>query len=178
MYVIKYKSLNGQTALGYGYTNSSNSAPIITGTMNNQGLDYGGTDTEGMKFAGIENFWGNISKWCDGIVTDASRNYLTTTGAFDDSGTNYEFTNASGLTSNTYGYYTNCLGTSEGGFVITAKGGSGTTYFSDYAGCNSSRVARFGGYWANGLASGPFFLRLNDSASSASANVGGRIQKL
>ena len=178
MYVIKYKSLNGQTALGYGYTNNSNSASIITGTMNNQGLDYGGTNTEGMKFAGIENFWGNIFKWCDGIVTDASRNYLTTTGAFDDSGTNYEFTNASGLTSNTYGYYTNCLGTSEGGFAMTTKGGSSTTYFSDYAICYSSRVAGFGGVWDDGLDAGPFCLSLGYSASGASADVGGRVQKL
>ena len=178
MFIMKYKSLNGQTSFGQGLTGAD--AKINTGTMNTMGLDYGDTSggTVGMKFAGIENFWGNIFKWVDGIVTDANRNYLTTTGTFNDSGSNYEFTSTTGFTSNTYGYYTDCVGTSEGGFAMTAKGGSSTTYFSDYAGCFASKVAYFGGPWSYGLYAGPFCLDAGYSASSAYSDVGARIQKL
>ena len=175
MYIMKYKSLNGQTALGNGYVGGS--AAQTTGTLNTNGLDYGSTanQTTCMKFAGIENFWGNVSKWTDGCVTDNNRNILTTTTGFNDIGSSYEFTNSSGLSSNTSGHMITPQGTSEAGFVIKANGGNNSTYFSDYAVCNASGVASFGGIYNSGLLVGPFYLYVSDSASAAYSVVGARL---
>lgn len=176
MYIMKYKSLNGQTALGNGYVSSSNSAPLTTGTLNTNGLDYGSTanQTTTMKFAGIENFWGNILKWTDGCVTNSHRTILTTTTGFNDSGSNYEFS-TTGPTSDTYGYMITPQGTSEAGFVIKTKGGNDSTYFSDFANTYASRVASFGGYWNYGLDAGPFCLVVSNTTSYAKSFVGARL---
>ena len=172
MYIMKYKSLNGQTALGNGYVGGS--AAQTTGTLNTNGLDYGSIDnqTSAMKFAGIENFWGNIYKWTDGYVTNSSRAILTTTTGFNDSGNNYEFT-TTGPTSDTYGYMITPQGTSEAGFVVKTKGGSNSTYFSDYVDCFASKVANFGGCWSDRLDAGPFslFAVLDASYADSSANA-------
>lgn len=178
MYIMKYKSLNGQTALGMGNVNSN--AAIITGTMNDKGLDWGNiTDkTVGMKFAGIENFWGNIFNWIDGIVTDSNCDYLTTTGTFNNSGEGYEYTIPCGIDDG--GYLSAPIGTSLGGFTSAPDGynGSSTTYFSDYSGAYAGCVAVFGGYWDDGLDAGPFYFGVASGASYADAGIGARVQKL
>lgn len=176
MYIMKYKSLNGQTALGNGYVSSSNSAPLATGTLNTNGLDYGSTanQTTAMKFAGIENFWGNIWKWTDGCVTNSSRAILTTTTGFNDTGSSYEFITTE-PTSNTQGYMITPQGTSEAGFIVKTKGGSNSTYFSDYAVCYASSVTYFGGNWINSLAAGPFYLRVDYQAAYADSRIGARL---
>ena len=174
IYIMKYKSLNGQTSLGNGYVGGS--AAQATGTLNANGLDYGSTanQTTAMKFAGIENFWGNIWKLTDGCVTDSSRAILTTTTGFNDSGNNYEFT-ATGPISDTYGYMITPQGTSEAGFIIKTSDGSNSTYFSDYAFCYASRVANFGGNWNSGPNAGPFVLQVYPSASNANLRIGARL---
>jgi len=180
MYIMKYKSLNGQTALGWGNVNSS--AALTTGTLNDKGLDWGDTSvkTSAMKFAGIENFWGNIWKWVDGLVTDSSCNYLTTTTTnFDDYGSGYENTITNSIKDDG-GYLSGIIGDSLGGFAMADGGnnGSSTTYFSDYAGASSDGVAFFGGYWDDGADTGPFGLVVGADASGAGADIGARIQKL
>lgn len=180
MYIMKYKSLNGQTALGWG--NVSSRAALTTGTLNDKGLDWGDTSvkTSAMKFAGIENFWGNIWKWVDGLVADSSCNYLTTTTTnFDDYGSGYENTITNSI-KNDVGYLSGIIGDSLGGFAMADDGnnGSSTTYFSDGAYARSDCVAYFGGYWTSGASAGPFFLFVYYDASYADARIGARIQKL
>lgn len=185
MFIMKYKTLNGQTALGRGrvdYTDSTDTAnqkPALTGTLDSKGLDWGDqTGTSCMKFAGIENFWGSIWKWVDGCVTDNAWNYLTTTGTFNDNGSGYEFIHATDLTQNTGVSLKFPQGTTEGGFTIKAGGGSTTTYFSDKSYCYTSSVADFGGDWDSTSSAGPFYLYLIYSASVTGASIGGRVQRL
>lgn len=178
MYIMKYKSLNGQTALGWGNVNSSSA--ITTGTMNDKGLDWGDTTNKnvGMKFAGIENFWGNIWQWIDGIVTDGSCDYLITTDTFDDYGSGYSITVPCGTDDG--GYLSKPTGTSMGGFTVNVDGysGSSTTYFSDYSYAYADCVAYFGGAWANGANAGPFRFVVDGGASDAGSSIGARVQKL
>ena len=190
MFIMKYKSINGQSSLGCGNVNGEEA--IASGIMNTCGLDWGipydgdNTDmTQGMKFAGIENFWGNIWNWVDGIVSDDNCNYKITTNNFNDYGEGYEITaevDTEQVAENGYleDYLIYPCATSEGGFALKKMIGAGseTTYFSDVSDVDPGGVAYFGGCWGNGLLAGPFFFYVVVTPDDAGSGVGARVQKL
>lgn len=178
LYTIKYKNLNSQAALGQGYTASSHSAATNTGGTNAKGFNYGGTNDEQVKFLGIEDFWGNIWSWVDGVTTDASWNMILThvPSNFDDatSGTNHE-SYATGVTANVSDGYQYRFGDTDKGFATYQSGGSNSTYFCDYATLFASCVAYFGGRWNGGADAGAFTLNVSSAASRRDAGIASRL---
>lgn len=174
LYLIKYGNLDSQNALGRG--NCSTSAAIATGGTEDWGM-YGGVKTDSashVKFAGIEDFWGNFWEWVDGLTTDANRNVVTT---YDYDGT-YErepFIYETGLTSNRNGWVKNVIGTTEAGFMNIDWSGSETTYFCDYGYLAAGGVLVFGGRWDDGGAVGPFCLDAGIGPEIAYGNFGARL---
>lgn len=178
MYLLKYKNLDSQTAVGYGYANG-NSASIATGGTNAKGMDYGETTGKlQMKLFGLEDFWGNVWEFIDGIFSDSSYNILTATENFNDTGSGYTNQGASGFSSNTGGYMSKVQGTSEMGFVIKGTSGSETTYYCDYGYLYASRLACFGGLWNNGASAGAFRLLVDRSASDSISTLSARLMYL
>lgn len=199
LYLIKYGNLNGQSALGQGISGRSgtstdaNYGPLVTGgtTTFDAGkkMYYGSTSNNGsssdyntaklghVKFAGIEDFWGNIWEWIDGLTTDNNFNIITN---WDYDGNNYnnDFTTSSGLTTNSWGYVTDVAGTTETGFMNVEYKGSGTTFFCDYGYLFSVRVLSFGGRWNYGSSVGPFVLFAINAASYADVSFGARLMYL
>lgn len=176
MYILKYKNLNSQTALGQGYTGGSSA--ITTGGTNTNGMDYGTTSsTTRVKLFGLEDFWGNVWEWIDGIVTDSTRNILTATDNFNDSGNGYK-NQGQGATSNIGNYMSVPQGTTKTGFLAKAVGGSATTYFCDCASLYASCVARFGGHWGNGSDAGAFRLDVSNASSVSGSAVAARLMYL
>lgn len=172
--IIFFRSTDSQTALGRGYVDG-NSNYATTGGTNTKGYFFGETTgKQQMKFLGIEDFWGNKLWWIDGLVTDASRNLLIGKKGFNDSGNGYA-SHPSGTSANIGGYIDTVQGGNDKGFIIKSTGGSATTHYADYGDLYSSRVALFGGDRASGSSAGAFNLRLNASASGASATIGGRL---
>ena len=162
MYILKYKNLDSQTAVGQGYTSSSNSSIKITGGTNNKGMDYGeDTGTLQMKLFGIEDFWGNCSELIDGIKSDSSRNILIATDEFGESNS-YINKGNSGFSSNTDGYMKQVQGNSEMGFITKENGASSSTYFCDNSAIYNSRYGCFGGSLTNGSKSGVFNFRISE----------------
>lgn len=177
LYLIKYGSLDSQTALGRGYVDG-NSTAIATGGTNAKGMYFGETTGKlQMKFLGIEDFWGNLYSMFDGLVTDASRNVLTAFTNFNDTGSGYT-NRGQGATSDIGGYISKPQGTSELGFLIKEASGSTTTHFSDVGYLYASYLPDFGSYWTDGSAAGAFQLRVILSASDSLANRGARIMYL
>ena len=183
-YLLRFANLNSQEAVGYGYANG-NSAAINSGTANAYGMNselMSSSDRTGGKKAikclGIENFWGNIYTWVDGITTDSSRRLCVChiPGSFSDStsGTNINVIE-SGVSSDIGNYLSKVQGSTDGGFVAKEVSGSDSTYFCDYANLAASRVAYFGGSWGNGANAGAFYLYVNSSASSAYSSIGSRL---
>lgn len=177
--LIKYKGKNMQIALGRGYVNG-NSAAHATGTQNTAGLNYGETTGKyGCKLFGIEDFWGNVWDFVDGIFSDSSRNILTADGNFNDTGSRYINQGSSGFTSDAGGYFSRPKATTtKMGFVPDFSyynSGSATTFFCDNAAVNASRLADFGGAWNGGDNAGLFRLNVNLSASTSDASCGGRL---
>lgn len=176
MYLLKYKNLDSQSALGKGYVEGI--AAVNTGATNTMGMDYGTTSTPTqMKLFGLEDFWGNIWEWIDGIVTDSTRNILTATDSFNDSGSGYK-NQGQGATSNIGGYMSKPQGKSETGFLAKEVNGSTTTYFCDYAYLCDSCAAFFGGRWGNDDATGAFRLDMSDAASFYGGGVAARLMFL
>lgn len=176
LFLIRYKNRNSQTALGRGYVDAS--AKANTGATNSNGMYYGSTSgTTHVKFAGIEDFWGNLYYWIDGVFSDGSRNILTAFDNYNDTGSGYT-SRGQGATSNIGNYMSKPQGTTETGFIAKEVSGSSSTYFCDYANLNASRLAYFGGHWNDGDAAGAFQLYVSYSASNAYSYLGGRLMYL
>lgn len=187
MYLMIHQNLNSQTTVGYGYVNSSHSACTSTGNTNAYGMDsevikasnptYMTDQNHQVKCLGIEDFWGNIWEWIDGIVTNSTWNILTGNDNFNDSGSGYT-DNGQGATANVSGYLTVPQGKTKTGFLAKTCGGSDSTYFCDSAHLYSSCVTDFGGGWLDASYAGAFLLNVDASASASIATLAARLMYL
>ena len=178
--VLYCKSLDVQTSIGYGYVDSSNTGPHTTGGTNTNGMFYGTTanKTSQCKAFGLEDFWGSIRDWIDGLVCDSSRNVLTATQNFNDTGSGYDNVGSGGA-SNVGGWISKVYGDNDMAFLIKESSGSGTTFFADGGHLSAGYVGAFGGDWIYDLAAGAFYLGVNYTAASDSyAALGARLMYL
>lgn len=178
LYVIIYKNLDSQTALGEGYTGGDNR--VKTGGTNSNPFCYGSSSaSQQVKFLGIEDFYGNEFYWVDGLYCDDSMNIKTDyrNSVFTGSnGNNFQFSASSGLTSGISGYMTQIQGINEMGFLprVTSYGSS-STYYCDYGNLYDGRFGYFGGYWYYGSDAGAFQLYVYFSASYVNLSLGARL---
>lgn len=178
MYLLKYKNLDSQTALGQGYVSGTNITEAATGGTDTKGMDFGETTGKvQMKLFGLEDYWGNVTEWVDGVRSDASRNILTGTDNFNDSGTGY-INNGQGLAWNLYGYMSKPLGTTETGFILKEDDASQSTYFCDYATRYASCVFAFGGFYNSGDYTGVFYLLNSFNSNSVGLSISSRLMYL
>ena len=180
LYVVMYKNLNSQIALGQGLTSAS--AKVNTGGTNTQNFCYGTTNgSNQVKFLGIEDFWGNIYGWLDGIYCDSNRSIKTDyrNSVFTGTdGNNFQFSTATGASRNYSGYINKIIGTNISGFTKAYNNntdGTDSTYFADYGEVFSGFFSFCGGHWNYGANAGAFFLSLNYSASFAYSAIGARL---
>ena len=178
LYLIRYKNLNSQAALGKGYTDTDNSEAINTGGTVSKGMNFGEqTGKQQMKFLGIEDFWGNLYYWIDGLYSTSDYKATTATKNFNDTGSGYS--DKGKLSSSSIsGYMKAPQGTNELGFIIKTGDGSDSTFFADYGYFYSDCLPCFGGDWDYGSDAGAFQLNVCDSASVADGYVGARLMYL
>ena len=175
LYVVMFKNLNSQAALGQGYTSASNFRD--TGATDEKGMTYG-TNTaasadDTVKFLGIEDFYGNLYQWVDGYVS-GNNIVLVADGNFNDTGDGYESHARHGSVS--YSYIKDVEGDNILAFTPKTGGASTTTYYADYGHIgNSAYVPDFGGSYGNGASAGAFRLGCNYWASDAYPRVGARL---
>ena len=162
-----------QAVVGNGICD--NKPAIKTGTMNTNGLFYGGDSSVGCKLFGIEQFYGNWWKWCDGLVTTGTSGTIKmkNRAPYTDNGADY--TVVSGVMPHgSSGCPTQMKPFFNGAMIFPSmiqsdysKGWQDRAYVGSDAAC----VARVGGYY-NDLAddAGPFCVLVNSSASSASSS--------
>ena len=175
LYVVMFKNLNSQAALGQGYTSASNFRD--TGATDEKGMTYG-TNTaasadDTVKFLGIEDFYGNLYQWVDGYVS-GNNIVLVADGNFNDTGDGYESHARHGSVS--YSYIKDVEGDNILAFTPKTGGASTTTYYADYGHIgNSAFVPAFGGYFGVGAFAGTFQLYCVFSASVAYPIIGTRL---
>lgn len=185
---------NSQKTIGRGIVDKgdgTNNESENTGATSSLGNNSGTTSNGAVSYRGIENFWGNIWTWSEGIniwgdgKLKGGIPYIATTSTFvKDTKTNYEsagftLTNASGYIK-AFGYnkakYDWLFLPSEiGGNENDATCGDytwTTRNLSDF------RVALLGGRWNDGSRAGSFCWYLNYGSSNRYRDSGARISAL
>jgi hypothetical protein len=179
LYLMRYGNKDSQTALGMGYVGDSDwtIGAKTTGATFDKGMYYGSTDPmEQMKFMGIEDFWGNLYQWVDGLVSTEDFHALTCyiPSKMNDAGVDYGDLGQI-MTQYVGGYMKEPQGTNDLGFIPKVCGGSVTTYFADYADFGAGYVPVFGGSFDGGSDAGAFQLSVYFSPDDSYDVLGGRL---
>ena len=180
LYLIMYKNLNSQEAIGMGYVGDVEYLHYHynTGVTVDKGMNYGTSDNfERMKFLGIEDFWGNLNHFIDGIISNSDYHVLVATENFNENGNGYTDIGAVS-TSNLLGYMKEPQGNNDLGFIPATVGGSSSTYFSDRCRFLGDCVPEFGGFYGSDTEAGAFYLTFARSKDSERDDIGGRLMFL
>lgn len=175
LYLVEYASMDSQTALGQGYTGGS-SARATGGTVASGNTSSGSASaTVQVSYRGVEDIWGNLYYWLDGLYSNASRQLLIGNRSFNDTGSGYSKTITSGVASNSGGYMSDIVGDQDAGFIGKTFSGSSTTGLYDYGYLYAGYLPVAGGHWAAGATAGVFLLNVNYSASHSHSYIGARL---
>jgi hypothetical protein len=184
LYIIEYANFNSQTMIGMGRTEligswTADSYIGQCGKSNSKGngtFSVGGdTNDSYMTYRGIENFFGNVWKFVDGININDHVPYVSNTDSqfADDTATNY--TSLSVTLGASDGYQATLSNISRG-FLPATVGGSSSTKVPDYYNQAAGwRVAFLGGVANISANAGAFYLRALNASSYIFVNVGGRL---
>ena len=131
-------------------------------------------------YRGIENPFGHIFKWTDGIninTVEGTTTVYTTNNIVnfaDDTSTNYEA--RCSFTKLENGYIKTWNWDANGDFIPTSIGGSSASYLYDYSSWGDGwAVLRSGGYANYGAACGLFYFSASSGSGNSSADIGGRL---
>lgn len=167
LYLLIYKNLNSQTALGKGHTNGSDYTRT-TGDTNTKKFCWGSqNDRERVVFLGLESFYGTSYTYIGGIRKDGSLNIIL------------EHNNKTIKdTVTTWNYMKKVKGNNDLGFLNSGDaGGSENTYYCDYNGSfEANEVLDFGGGAGHGAFAGAFYL--DGSGSGGYSYFGSRFMYL
>lgn len=184
MFMMLFKTRQSQIALGRGRTKSSNLAAEACGWSDNKPWIWGNQDgISGVVFLGVEDFYGNVWEWVDGINFNNLTYKLTRDPAkYNDSSIGYEISVPSGLTAAANGskYITQLQFTNDLGCLPANSGTSGSgsnTFFCDYVWITEvAPVAiAFGGEWRRATQAGAFCWHLNNNLGYAYSDIGSRL---
>lgn len=169
LWLVEMATTNCQSIM-YGYANG-NSSKISTGATDTVATPTGSpiSNTDGkhaMKYRGIENLWGNVHMWCDGISFSNEKVYVSTNGS-------YEYYGNRALID---GFVKTVAPLVEGSLIqyITAVAGDETTYYCDKS-WQGGTALYCGGRYDSASDAGLWYWRGDFSASSANGVLGGRL---
>lgn len=181
LYLVEYADNNSQTKLGQGRTLSSNTSAINSGSCDTLGMRSGclvNDGTGGVIYRGIENIFGNVWQWVDGVnIKDrvAYVNYNPSTYASDVFTGDYK---AIGYTNASSDNFITKMGYDPTNPIIMMPqtvGSTDATGYTDYYWQNTgNRVVPFGGPWHTGSRAGMFYWSCINDSSYADSNVGSR----
>ncbi len=174
LYTIAFKNLDSQLALGQGLV--SGASPIVTGGTNKKGMFYGeNTGTLQNKFCGIEDIYGNIRYFVDGLIFNATTNMMITNDGFNNTASAYtDFGIASSVALN--GYISDIQGGTDTGFIPSSiVGGTSSTYYSDSGNVRPNVICTIGAYYDDKLVSGMYSLSGAFTVIEANDVIGTRL---
>ena len=185
LYLVEFANWDSQKTIGYGCSvggsgtenmGATDAMQYHTGTSAASRTTYGH-----VQYRNIEDLWGNVYDWCDGIYFSDRNIYVTKNPT--------NFSDASGGTlvgtrANASGYIKSMKQSSVSGFdwfmyPDDCAGATEDTYVGDYCYYYASGVVlRVGGYYGQGRNHGLFYLSGYYAASVADAVIGSRLLKL
>lgn len=179
LYIVEYADWDTQSKIGKGY--SSGSSAISSGSTDGMtyhtGRGYGTDGATAVQYRHIENPWGNVFDWVDGVNFNGSTVYVCTDPAKYADDTSAGYTNAGTRASS--GGYISALGvstTAPWAIYPSSAGGSETTYIPDYSWTSSGWLALYvGGNWGYGSRVGLFYFNGDYGSSSSANSIGARL---
>lgn len=185
LYLVEYADYNSQSKLGKGYTNNSHTAPVNSGQCDVLGMKSGsrdGTDNTSMIYRGIEDIFGNIWQFIDGINIRDSQTYICYDAnkyAVDTFSGSYK---ALGYTNAPTEGYASKLGYDSINPMVaitTEATGSTTTNMCDYfyRSNDGDRIALVGGFWSDTTYCGLWYWDVVGLSSETWTTVGARLLK-
>ena len=180
LWLVEMKTTDCQSIM-YGYAKNGNSTKIDTGATDEvtkpSGSPVSNTDGEhACKYRGIENPWGNIYKWCDGISFSGSSVYVCTEPTAYSAGKTTGLYEYYGTRASNDGFVKTVAPLAEGSLIqyVTAVGADESSYYCDKS-LRSGTVLYCGGYWYSGTNAGLWCWLGNNFASGSSNRIGGRL---
>ena len=193
LFVTEYGDFNSQEVVSDGNVNysswptgSGNTISNPSGLSNSLGNGTGGVSTAGgsvndfVTYRGIENFWGSVWQWVDGVNVNVNSDLDSwwTTNDYR----NFADDTASGYTKLTDsmpadGYVKDFKDVADG-FIPSVTGGTSSTFVGDFFfddNNNLNRVVRFGGNADNGAFAGAFFWTVRRASSARGRAIGCRL---
>jgi len=191
--IVEFGTFNTQTAIGmgrtqlsggswadgskYGLNGLSNSIGNATGNVNFVGdADEPGADLSYMSYRGIENFYGNVWKWVDGINIQDRVPFISNNPALfaDDTFTgSYISALPAGITmASSTGWQNTLTQTGTGFFPASVGAGSSTKITDFYWQQAGNRGVMLGGTATTGSSSGAFSLWESSASSDSIVDVG------
>lgn len=176
LYLVEYANFNTQAMLGQGITTGS-VYTAVTGSSNSLGNASSpstNTSTQFMSYRGIENWYGQIHKFIDGVNISSYVYYVNNNPAtFADDVVTGDYINT-GITSATASGYVKNIVENKNGFVASVTtGGSSSTFVTDiFYQSTGLRIIRFGGRPNDGVNAGGFNLNADVPASYIVSNIG------
>ena len=190
--LIEFASFDVQTAVGPGIStktdDSTNNMAEDTGYTSSLGNASGEADTssstyKAVSYRGIENFWGNIWTWVDGInIQNNGQGYpwIADHGFADDTMESpYERIN--GKIPSVNGYIDALIyeGTHDFAMLPASATGASNKPVNDYLWQNVAgatvTVAILGGGWDDGSACGGWCWHLDSASSNSNRSIGARV---
>lgn len=194
LYLLIVRHFNSQSVIGAGITGDTgkhNTGEANTFGWLNSYSSNKTSDKTAVCCLGIENFFGNIWVWEDGIIKTATNTMLMARYAdqYNSDGTNYETvaTNVPMTETDTTNHYQNAyMGRFAGlpKFIfmpnsssVAASGRGATTYVCDWTHVTTNilTISDFGGDWPRGALAGAFYRGLSSAPSDAYSRVGSRL---
>lgn len=180
LYLVEYADFNSQEKIGPGIVNDT--AAHKTGETDAMVYHTGRAnsgDNAAVQYRGIENPWGNVSEFIDGINILTQVAYICTEpeSYADDTTDNYK---SSGFTTPDSGFIKE-LGFSSGFpwalLPDTTGGGSSTTYIPDFVYSRlGEKVLNVGGHITSEQEAGLFFFHAGATSLGKSDKIGARLQ--
>ena len=178
LYSVEYANFDSQTTIGLGRVNANIAIEIgQTISLGNTSGAASGTDgLVSISYRGVENFWGNVLKWVDGLnIQGSPREAFVANENFASNVFTGDYTSVGNIATSS-GFVSNIQFPH---FLATAVSGSSTSHLHDtYFQSTGNRAAIFGGGWFSGLGAGVFRWDLDASASASGPAIGTRIQIL
>ena len=179
LWLVEMATTNCQSIM-YGYANG-NSSKISTGTTDTVATPTGSpiSNSDGKhacKYRGIENLWGNIYKWCDGISFSDSSVYVCTEPTAYSAGKTTGLYEYYGTRASSDGFVKTVAPLAEGSLIqyVTAVGTDESSYYCDKS-WKDGTVLFCGGRWGSGASAGLWCWAGSFSASGSNDGIGGRL---
>ena len=181
LYLVEFADWNSQATIGVGICNGSS----MSNTGGTDSMSYhtgtaasSRTATGAVQYRNIENPYGNIWEWIDGVNFSDGTVYVCTIPANYADDTTAGYTNAgTKVQSNGFIKAIGLSSTAPWAFFPTEVGGSETIYIPDYAGYDSGwRVLMVGGYYSYSTGNvGLFYFYAYNASSGSYSSVGARL---